>query len=91
MKRRNIVQAKGSTALLPVLFRQYLNAREGWYSKKVGAGVVHFMQHKAHDSGNSVNNAPDNQVQQQWNNNLWNASIFASQLLSGRMINTICI
>jgi len=79
MKRLKIFRVKGSTALLPVFFRQYLNAREGWYSKKVGAEVIHFLRQKSNDSKHSANNGWNNQdQQQQWHNFKWNASNFCN-------------
>jgi hypothetical protein len=64
MKRHYSLTNDAADALLPVLFRQSSNAREGWYSKEVVVSISHFNKQNSKKNPNSSANA-DNQQQLQ--------------------------
>ncbi|MFW5945173.1 MAG: hypothetical protein ACOCTU_07935 [Bacteroidota bacterium] len=64
MKRHYNLINNAVDALLPVLFRQYSNAREGWCSREVVINMVQFNYQNAENYINSSAHVGNQQRQQ---------------------------
>ncbi|MGM0531513.1 MAG: hypothetical protein ACQER7_09185 [Bacteroidota bacterium] len=64
MKRHYNVNNNAADALLPVLFRQSSNAREGWCSKEVVISILQFNYQNTENYINSSAHVGNQQRQQ---------------------------